>query len=107
MLAAWRVRAARRPVVSPSTAPSTRPVEPSAVEEEKKAVARVAAEQKLDPYFLGRWFAALNPARDLGPRIVHALIPLRHKGPSDWRYSWVPVAAPILGGLINEYEAAA
>jgi len=44
---------------------------------------------------------ALNPARDLGPRIVHSLIPLRHKGPSDWRYSWVPVAAPVLGGLIG------
>ncbi|MGY4644574.1 MIP/aquaporin family protein [Cellulomonas sp. URHB0016] len=44
---------------------------------------------------------ALNPARDLGPRIVHSLIPLRHKGPSDWRYSWVPVVAPILGGLVG------
>lgn len=44
---------------------------------------------------------ALNPARDLGPRIVHAIIPLRYKGPSDWRYSWVPVAAPILGGIIG------
>jgi glycerol uptake facilitator protein len=44
---------------------------------------------------------ALNPARDLGPRIVHAALPLRHKGSSDWRYSWVPVAAPILGGLVG------
>lgn len=44
---------------------------------------------------------ALNPARDLGPRLVHALLPLKHKGGSDWRYSWVPVAAPILGGLIG------
>jgi glycerol uptake facilitator protein len=44
---------------------------------------------------------ALNPARDLGPRIVHALLPLRHKGPSDWGYSWVPVAAPIVGGLVG------
>lgn len=44
---------------------------------------------------------ALNPARDLGPRIVHAVLPLRHKGGSDWRYSWVPVAAPLLGGVIG------
>ena len=44
---------------------------------------------------------ALNPARDLGPRIVHAVLPLRHKGSSDWDYSWVPVAAPMLGGIIG------
>ncbi|WP_236122491.1 MIP/aquaporin family protein [Cellulomonas palmilytica] len=44
---------------------------------------------------------ALNPARDLGPRIVHSLLPLRHKGGSDWRYGWVPVAAPMLAGLIG------
>ena len=44
---------------------------------------------------------ALNPARDLGPRIVHALLPLRHKGSSDWRYGWVPVAAPTLAGVIG------
>ena len=44
---------------------------------------------------------ALNPARDLGPRIVHALWPLKHKGGSDWRYGWVPVAAPLLGGVVG------
>lgn len=44
---------------------------------------------------------ALNPARDLGPRLVHALLPLRNKGGSDWRYSWVPVAAPTLGGALG------
>ena len=44
---------------------------------------------------------ALNPARDLGPRIVHALLPLKHKGPSDWAYAWVPVVAPLLAGLIG------
>ncbi|KRC33022.1 MULTISPECIES: MIP/aquaporin family protein [Oerskovia] len=44
---------------------------------------------------------ALNPARDLGPRIVHALLPLKHKGPSDWGYAWVPVVAPLLAGLIG------
>ncbi|MWC00243.1 MIP/aquaporin family protein [Agromyces seonyuensis] len=44
---------------------------------------------------------ALNPARDLGPRILHALLPLKHKGSSEWDYAWVPVVAPILGGLIG------
>ena len=43
---------------------------------------------------------AINPARDLGPRIVHALLPIRHKGSSDWAYSWVPVLGPILGGVL-------
>lgn len=44
---------------------------------------------------------ALNPARDLGPRIVHALFPLKHKGSSDFRYGWVPVAAPLLAGVVG------
>jgi glycerol uptake facilitator protein len=43
---------------------------------------------------------AINPARDLGPRILHALLPIRGKGSSDWNYSWVPVAGPILGGVL-------
>ncbi|MDR3189716.1 MAG: aquaporin family protein [Lactobacillaceae bacterium] len=42
---------------------------------------------------------ALNPVRDLGPRIVHALLPLRFKGSSHWQYAWVPVVFPLLGGL--------
>lgn len=42
---------------------------------------------------------AINPARDLGPRIVHALVPIKHKGTSNWGYSWVPVLGPILGAL--------
>ncbi len=42
---------------------------------------------------------ALNPARDLGPRLVHALYPLKHKGSSQWWYAWVPVVAPILAGI--------
>ena len=42
---------------------------------------------------------AINPARDLGPRIAHALLPIHGKGGSDWEYSWVPVVAPILGGV--------
>ncbi|MFI1563470.1 MIP/aquaporin family protein [Streptomyces sp. NPDC020490] len=41
---------------------------------------------------------AINPARDLGPRIVHALLPLPHKGGSDWSYAWVPVVGPLIGG---------
>ncbi|GMA39788.1 MIP/aquaporin family protein [Mobilicoccus caccae] len=42
---------------------------------------------------------AINPARDLGPRIAHALLPIRGKGSSDWAYAWVPVCGPIIGGL--------
>jgi glycerol uptake facilitator protein len=43
---------------------------------------------------------AINPARDLGPRIAHALLPIKGKGSSDWGYSWVPVVGPILGAII-------
>jgi glycerol uptake facilitator protein len=43
---------------------------------------------------------AINPARDLGPRIVHTLIPMRHKGGSGWEYAWVPVVGPFIGGAI-------
>src|SRR5258708_1337215 len=43
---------------------------------------------------------AINPARDLGPRIVHYLLPIPGKRDSDWGYGWIPVAAPILGGLL-------
>ncbi|MER7534346.1 MULTISPECIES: MIP/aquaporin family protein [unclassified Streptomyces] len=43
---------------------------------------------------------AINPARDLGPRIVHALLPLPNKGGSDWSYSWIPVAGPLIGGAL-------
>jgi len=41
---------------------------------------------------------AINPARDLGPRIMHALLPI--KGNSDWRYAWIPIAGPIAGAAI-------
>ncbi|MEP7370016.1 MAG: MIP/aquaporin family protein [Dermatophilaceae bacterium] len=43
---------------------------------------------------------AINPARDLGPRIAHALLPIKGKGGSDWAYSWVPVVGPIVGGVL-------
>ncbi|MER0478864.1 MIP/aquaporin family protein [Streptomyces sp. Edi2] len=43
---------------------------------------------------------AINPVRDLGPRIVHALLPLRNKGGSDWGYAWIPVVGPLIGGAI-------
>ena len=43
---------------------------------------------------------AINPARDFGPRIVHTLIPMRHKGSSGWMYAWVPVVGPLVGGAI-------
>jgi len=42
---------------------------------------------------------AINPARDLGPRIAHAILPIPGKGDSDWGYSWIPVVAPICGGV--------
>jgi len=44
---------------------------------------------------------AINPARDLGPRIAHAVLPIPGKGDSDWGYAWVPVVGPIVGGLIG------
>ena len=44
---------------------------------------------------------AINPARDLGPRLAHALLPIAGKGPSDWSYSWIPVVAPIVGGIVG------
>ena len=43
---------------------------------------------------------AINPARDLGPRIMHAILPMEHKGSSDWKYAWIPVAGPITGALV-------
>jgi glycerol uptake facilitator protein len=44
---------------------------------------------------------AINPARDLGPRIAHAILPIPGKGSSDWEYSWVPVAGPVVGGILG------
>ncbi|MDA2932786.1 aquaporin family protein [Acidobacteria bacterium AH-259-D05] len=44
---------------------------------------------------------AINPARDLGPRIAYALLPIKGKGKADWEYSWIPVVAPILGGMMG------
>ena len=43
---------------------------------------------------------AINPARDLGPRIAHAILPIKGKGGSDWGYSWVPVVGPMIGGIL-------
>ena len=44
---------------------------------------------------------AINPARDLGPRIIHFILPIPGKGPSDWSYAWVPVVGPIIGGVLG------
>ena len=44
---------------------------------------------------------AINPARDLGPRIMHALLPIPGKGPSDWGYAWIPVVGPVVGASIG------
>jgi len=43
---------------------------------------------------------AINPVRDLGPRIMHAILPIKSKGTSDWAYSWIPIAGPIVGAVI-------
>jgi glycerol uptake facilitator protein len=43
---------------------------------------------------------AINPARDLAPRVAHAVLPIANKGPSDWAYSWVPVIGPLLGAAV-------
>lgn len=50
---------------------------------------------------------ALNPARDLGPRIAHAVLPIAGKGDSDWAYSWVPVVGPIVGAILAAFVTAA
>jgi glycerol uptake facilitator protein len=44
---------------------------------------------------------AINPARDLGPRIAHALLPIAGKGRSDWGYAWIPIVGPIVGGVLG------
>ena len=48
---------------------------------------------------------AINPARDLGPRIIHAILPIPGKRDSDWSYSWIPVVGPILGGIVGAVVA--
>ena len=50
---------------------------------------------------------AINPARDLGPRIAHAILPIHGKGSSDWSYAWVPVVGPIVGGVLAGLAATA
>jgi glycerol uptake facilitator protein len=44
---------------------------------------------------------AINPARDLGPRLAHAVLPIAGKGTSDWGYAWIPIVAPLIGGVIG------
>jgi glycerol uptake facilitator protein len=48
---------------------------------------------------------AINPARDLGPRVAHAILPIKGKGNSDWSYSWVPVVGPAIGGVLAGFAA--
>lgn len=43
---------------------------------------------------------ALNPARDLGPRIMHSLLPISNKGDGDWSYAWIPVVGPVIGAAL-------
>jgi glycerol uptake facilitator protein len=79
------------------------------------AILRVLSggDQPFNPYFVGIliWSLglslggptgyALNPARDLGPRIAHAILPIPNKGDSDWGYSWIPVVGPIIGAILG------
>lgn len=46
---------------------------------------------------------AINPARDLGPRIAHQLLPIAGKGGSDWQYAWVPIVSPLIGGVLGAF----
>jgi glycerol uptake facilitator protein len=46
---------------------------------------------------------AINPARDLGPRIMHAILPMKNKGTSDWAYAWIPVLGPVIGTTIAAF----
>jgi glycerol uptake facilitator protein len=46
---------------------------------------------------------AINPARDLGPRLAHFLLPIAGKGSSDWGYAWIPVIGPLAGGLLGAW----
>jgi glycerol uptake facilitator protein len=46
---------------------------------------------------------AINPARDLSPRIMHAILPIPGKGTSDWEYAWVPVVGPAIGGVLGGF----
>jgi glycerol uptake facilitator protein len=46
---------------------------------------------------------AINPARDLGPRLAHFILPIAGKGDSNWAYAWVPVAGPVAGGLLGAW----
>ena len=46
---------------------------------------------------------AINPARDLGPRIMHAILPIKNKGTNDWQHSWIPIAGPIIGGVLAAF----
>jgi glycerol uptake facilitator protein len=46
---------------------------------------------------------AINPARDFGPRLAHAILPIAGKGGSDWRYAWIPIVGPIIGGVLGAW----
>ncbi|HSI10727.1 MAG TPA: MIP/aquaporin family protein, partial [Chthoniobacter sp.] len=46
---------------------------------------------------------AINPARDLGPRLAHALLPIAGKGGSDWGYAWIPIVGPLVGALVGAF----
>lgn len=45
----------------------------------------------------------MNPARDLGPRIMHSLLPIANKGTSHWEYAWIPVVGPLMGATLGAF----
>ena len=49
---------------------------------------------------MGQQGYALNPARDLGPRIMHSILPIPNKGDGDWSYAWIPVVGPVIGAAL-------
>jgi len=52
-------------------------------------------------YVVGQFSGAhINPARDLGPRIMHSILPIPNKGDSDWGYAWIPIVGPIIGAVL-------
>lgn len=78
----------------------------------KAVAAPLSIQPGLSPYLVGMlvWAIglslggttgyAINPARDLGPRLAHALLPIPEKGGSDWSYAWIPVVAPLVGAVL-------
>ena len=75
---------------------NARPRRPS-----RRAARRASSSWSIGLSLGGTTGYAINPARDLGPRIMHAILPIPGKGGSDWGYSWIPVVGPLVGGVLG------